>query len=292
VDLVAIILYCYSDSSTAAGMYFHRSKKNNHILHKLAQLPLVSLYAKTHGWPYLIAWCHRLAGIILVFYACFHIYTLSLLETPARYTAKMQIFGSPLFVFFEWLLAFPVIFHALNGGRLILYESFGNREDNAVIKWLLSFSAVYALFLGSMMIAGNQNVSALFFWFAMLVAALSLVYLVTLKIRHTAISNLWKLQRIGGVFLLIMIPAHLIFMHLNLATGHEAGVVVARMQSSFIKTVDIALILVVLFHGGYGLLSVAKDYLPSGFLQQMSAIIIFGVMIVFAWIGVRLVLVV
>ena len=263
--------------------------KNNNILNKIEQLPLVSLYAKTHGWPYLIAWGHRLAGIILVFYACFHVYTLTLLETPARYNAKMQIFGSPFFVFFEWLLAVPVIFHALNGGRLILYESFGNRQDSTVIKWLLSFSAVYVLFLGILMIAGNQSVSALFFWFAMLVAALSLVYLAADKIRHTAISYPWKLQRIGGVFLLIMIPAHLIFMHLNPAAGHEAGVVIARMQSSFIKTVDLALILVVLFHGGYGLLSIAKDYVPPGFLQQMCAVVISGVMIFFAGMGVRLV---
>ena len=265
--------------------------KNNYILHKLEQLPLVSLYAKTHGWPYLIAWGHRLAGIILVFYACFHVYTLTLLETPARYNAKIQIFGSPFFVFFEWLLAVPVIFHALNGGRLILYESFGNRQDSTVIKWLLSFAAVYVLFLGILMIAGNQSVSALFFWFAMLVAALSLVYLAALKIGHTAISYPWKLQRIGGVFLLIMIPAHLIFMHLNPAAGHEAEVVIARLQSSFIKTADLALILVALFHGGYGLLSIAKDYLPTGFLRQICAAIIFGVMIAVAWIGVRLVLV-
>lgn len=265
------------------------SYKYINMLRKLEQLPLVSPYVKTRGWPYLIAWGHRLAGIILVFYACLHIYTLSWLETPDQYSAKMQIFGSSLFVFFEWLLAVPVIFHALNGGRLILYESFGNREDSAVIKWLFIFSAVYIIFLGILMIGGNQSVSALFFWLAMLVAALSLVYVVALRTRHTAISHLWKLQRIGAVFLLIMIPAHLIFMHLNLAVGHEAGVVIARMQSSFIKSVDLALILVVLFHGGYGLLSIAKDYLPTGILQQMCTAIVFGVMIAFAWVGVRLV---
>lgn len=122
-----------------------------------------------------MAWGHRLTGIILVSYACFHVYTLSLLETPSHYDTKMQIFSSPLFVFFEWLLAVPVIFHALNGGRLILYESFGNREDNAVIKWLSSFSALYLLFLGILMIAGNQSVSALFFWFAMLASIVRLL---------------------------------------------------------------------------------------------------------------------
>ena len=126
----------------------------------------------------------------------------------------------------------------------------------------------------------------------MLAAALSLVYLVGLKTWHTAISYPWKLQRIGGVFLLIMIPGHLIFMHLNPAAGHEAGVVIARMQSSFIKILDLALILVVLLHGGYGLLSITKDYLPNRFLQRMCAVIISGVMIFFGWIGVRLVLLV
>jgi succinate dehydrogenase hydrophobic anchor subunit len=257
-------------------MKFPIRNKNNYFLHKLEQLPLVSLYAKTRGWPYIIAWCHRLAGVILGFYACFHVYTLSLLETPAQFNAKMQIFGSPLFLFFEWLLAAPVIFHALNGGRLILYECFGNREDSAVIKWLLSFAAVYLLFLGILMIAGNQTVSTLVFLLAMLTAALSLVYMVALKTWHTSISYPWKLQRISGIFLLIMIPGHFIFMHLNPTVGHDAGVVIARMQSGFIKIIDLALILVVLLHGGYGLLSIAKDYLPNRFLQRMCAVIIFG----------------
>jgi succinate dehydrogenase hydrophobic anchor subunit len=260
-------------------------------MRKLEQLPIVSFYARTRGWPYLIAWCHRLAGILLVLYACFHVYTLSLLEIPSRYNAKMLIFSSPFFIFLEWLLAVPVIFHALNGGRLILYEIFGNREDDTVIKWLLSISVIYVIFLGILMIAGNQSVSALFFWLAMLVAALSLAYIVALKTWHTAASYPWKLQRISGVFLLIMIPSHLIFMHLSAAAGHDAGVVIARMQSSFIKVVDAALILMVLFHGGYGLLSIAKDYLPTRLLQQISAAIIFGGMAVFAWMGVRLVVI-
>ena len=110
--------------------------KNNYFLHKLEQLPIVSPYAKTRGWPYIIAWCHRLIGVILVFYACFHVYTLSLLETPAQFNAKMQIFGSPLFLFFEWLLAVPVIFHALNGGRLILYECFGNAMLATIVRMM------------------------------------------------------------------------------------------------------------------------------------------------------------
>jgi succinate dehydrogenase hydrophobic anchor subunit len=266
-------------------------KTDNFLIRQLVNLPVISVYVKTRGWPYLIAWSHRLSGVVLIFYVCLHVYTLSLLETPLQYNAKMMIFSSPFFLFLAWLMAIPVIFHALNGGRLILYESFGNRKDNAVIKWLISLAAVYVLFLAFLMIAGNQNVSDLFFWLAMLVAALSMVYLVAKKIRHAAISWAWKLQRISGVFLLIMIPAHMIFMHLNPAAGHDAGVVIARMQSGFIKIVDAVLILTVLFHGGYGLLSVAKDYLNSRLLQRICAVVICGVLAVFGWLGVRLVVV-
>lgn len=267
------------------------AKTDNFIIRQLEQLPVVSHYVKTRGWPYLIAWAHRLSGMVLIFYVCLHVYILSLLETPLRFNAKMEIFGSPFLMFLEWLLAIPVIFHALNGGRLILYESFGNRKDDAVIKWLFCLSIVYAIFLGFLMVAGNQNVSALVFWLAMLVAALSLVYLVAHKFRYAAISWNWKLQRISGVFLLIMIPAHLIFMHLNRAVGHDAGVVIARMQNNFIKLVDVTLILAVLLHGGYGLLSIVKDYLNSRLLQRICAVVIWGVLAVFGWIGLRLVVI-
>jgi len=267
------------------------ANKDNPIMRILKQAPIVSHYYRTRGWPYLIAWCHRLAGKLLVFYVCLHVYTLSLLETPLRYDAKMQIFSSSFFAFLEWLLAIPVIFHALNGGRLILYESFGNRKDNVVIQWLISLSVVYVVFLGILMIAANQNVSTLFFWAAMLVAALSLVYLVSIRSWHSAISYPWKLQRISGAFLLIMIPAHFIFMHLNPAAGHDAGVVIARMQSSFIKIVDAVLILTVLFHGAYGLMSITKDYVPTGLRQWMCMVLIIGTLAIFAWMGVRLVVI-
>ena len=84
----------------------------------LERLPVVSFYAKTRGWPFIIAWIHRISGILLALYFCVHIYTLSFLATPAVYDAKMKFFGDFFLSFLEWLLAVPVIFHALNGGRL------------------------------------------------------------------------------------------------------------------------------------------------------------------------------
>lgn len=258
------------------------------ILPKLEKLPVVSDYAKTRGWSFVLSWIHRLTGIFLVFYVLFHIYTLTFLHTPEQFDAKMRFYGFFVFVLLEWVLAVPVIFHAFNGGRLILYEVFGSRKDAVLIRWVWVLSTMYVLLLAVMMIAGNQTVTPGFFWLTALLIAVSLVLVVSSKIWKTAASASWKFQRISGAFLFMMVPAHMLFMHLNPGFGHDAGIVVARMQNIFIKLVDLGLIVGVLFHSGYGLLSVAKDYIPSKFLQNAIAFVIIVVMVVSGWVGVKL----
>ena len=246
------------------------------------------MYAKTRGWPFVLAWAHRIAGVLLVLYVFFHIYTLTALQEPENYDAKMRILRLFFFVFLEWLLVIPVIFHALNGGRLVLYEVFGNRNTESMIRWLMGLALGYTLFLGLMMIMGNQVVTPVFFWLCALFAALGVVYFLAMKIRASGASLGWKLQRITGGFLLIMIPAHMLFMHLNPTVAHQAGVVIIRMQNWFIKLVDISLVCFVLYHGGYGLYSITKDYFPNKQIQLVSGFLITAVMVLFGWVGVKL----
>ena len=240
------------------------------ILSGLENIPMVSFYAKTRGWPFVIAWIHRISGILIVLYIGIHIYTLSFLAAPDAYDAKMKLFSFFPFSFLEWLLAIPVIFHALNGGRLILYEIFGIRNDESMIRWVLGLSAVYFVLLGLLMVFGNQTVSPIFFWLIIFIFAVLPGYLVTFKIWDIAASVTWKLQRISGAYLIVMIPAHLLFMHLEPAVGHEAGIVIARMQIGFIKFIDLTLVIGVLYHAGYGLTAIIRDYLSSRLLQTST----------------------
>lgn len=258
------------------------------ILPGLERIPWLNVYIKTRGWSYLLAWGQRASGTLLVLYVWFHIYTLSLLQTPAVFDAKMKLLNFFLFVFLEWLLAIPVIFHALNGGRLILYESFGNRKDTAAIRWLCSLSTIYLLLIGFMMILANQSISPVFFWLCTLISAACLAYIVFVRTWKSRNRLSWKLQRISGGFLIIMIPAHLLFMHLHPSVGHEASVVVFRMRHLFIKAIDLLLVVTVLYHGGYGLLSAAKDYLSSQAAKTALTLLVGVVMILFAWIGIQL----
>jgi succinate dehydrogenase cytochrome b556 subunit len=244
--------------------------------------------ARNRGWPYLIAWCHRISGVLLLAYVGFHILTLSALQQPERFAGLMQFYGFFLFAVLEWTLAIPVVFHAVNGGRLILYEVFGNRRDDPVIRWVVWLSGGYVLLLAVVMIMGNQTVSAVFFWLYTAAAAGCLATITLSGIRLSGAGVFWKLQRVTGAYLLLMVPAHMLFMHLNPSLGHDARIIVERMNSGFIRLVDLTLVLCVLYHGAYGLFTIGRDYLPPGRIRITAGVLVAAVMTVLVWIGVKL----
>jgi succinate dehydrogenase / fumarate reductase, cytochrome b subunit len=258
----------------------------------LERTPFLSFYARTRGDAFVLSWFHRLAGIAMVLFVWMHLYTLSSLTNPAGYDAKMSLFKTPLLAFLEWALAIPLIYHSLNGGRLILYEIFGVREDVSMIRWVWGLSFLYLFLLGLLMFMGNQQVSAVFFWLVVFVSGSILFFGVTSRIWMTGQTRVWKLQRMTGVFLLMMVPAHMMFMHLNLPVGHQAQMVMMRMQDSFIKVVDLTLLWALLYHGGYGLISVLGDYLSCRSLRIGGAALIAGIMALCALWGSRIIFVI
>jgi len=139
-------------------------------------IPPLARYSRNRGVPFVISWVHRLTGILMVVFIGFHIFTLSALTTPAAYADKMKLYQIAVLAFIEWALAIPVIFHALNGGRLILYESFRFRRDEALLNWVAGLTLLYAGLLAVLMLMGNQNVSAVFFWLIAVSAALTAAY--------------------------------------------------------------------------------------------------------------------
>ncbi|RJQ80171.1 MAG: hypothetical protein C4519_10530 [Desulfobacteraceae bacterium] len=254
--------------------------------------PLVEFFerlASIRGWPFLASWAHRVTGVVLVVYIGFHIITLSSLIDPVKFDAKMKILGFVLFVFLEFLLVLPVIYHALNGGRVILYEVFEYRRDQMVLLWVVALGALYTFLLAFFMIAGNQSVSAPFFWVYTAAAAGCVTYITVKKLRASGASVFWKFQRISGAFLFLMVPAHMLFMHLNPAMGHDSQVIIARMGNLFIKIVDLGLVAGVLYHGGYGLYSIGQDYITSSRAKTGMLAVLICIALVFAWKGLKLI---
>lgn len=266
------------------------TKITDQIFGILNKIPYVAFYAHTRGWAFILSWGHRITGLLMVVYVWFHLITLSALSSPLDYDAKMALFSSPVIVFFEWLLAIPVIFHAVNGGRLMLFEIYGYRDDTAMIRWSFVVSAAYVCLLAVFMLLGNQSVSPIFFWLTVFIIAVICGYAFLARIWRLGHSPFWKFQRVSGVFLLVMIPAHFLFMHLNPAVGKDSAVIIARLQNFFVKIVDIAMVLAVVYHGGYGLFSVGKDYIVSRPLQILMTVLVAVAMVLFAWIGLKVII--
>jgi len=267
------------------------TKVESSIISLMGQLPILSYYANSRGWSFLICWGHRLAGLTLVGYIFAHIYTLSLLFTPATFDADMKLLHNFVFSSLEWALAIPLIFHALNGGRLILYEIFHIREDEIVIRWMAILGLIYISIIGFFFIEEVQQVSVALFW--SITAAISLIafLIVLFRIWRTGNSTLWKLQRVTGAFMLPMLLGHMLFMHMNYLTGHDSKAIFLRIQDPFIKWMDSVFIILLLFHAGYGVFSVIADYIKPGPMLKSLTFLVIIVMAISAYFGIRLIIV-
>lgn len=260
------------------------------LISQYERLPGISYYARSRGWPFILSWVHRATGIILVLYLLVHVYTLSSLAEPAVFATKMVFYKNPFFSFLEWAIAIPLVFHAFNGARLILFEIFYVRDDSAMIRWVAALGIVYLLMLGYLMIAGDQQASGVFFWFTTLIVTAITGYVVYTKVSKTGNRALWKLQRVSGALLLPMLSAHMLFMHLNYPAGHDVDVITIRMQNYFTKGIDIILVGLIIFHGTYGVCTIISDYVVNNFMRNLAALVTIVVMIACGWAGVKLII--
>ena len=242
---------------------------------------------RAYGFAYLYAWLHRLSGIFLLLFLWVHIHTLSFLTEPEKFDAKVDWLGRIGVFYLEWLLAVPVIFHALNGGRLILYEIFNSRHDGLISTWVAGLTVIYTFTLLFIMYVVKISIAPST-WVIAWLFSLGVSGIVTIGTSVSKIGLLWKLQRISGGFLLLMIPVHMVLMHANPMVGHDSSAILERVQSDvLIKIADIAMLVAALYHGGYGLVSIAKDYLMSE-KRIRYAICLIGIgSLFFGWLGIK-----
>lgn len=80
------------------------------------------------------AWAlHRISGLILVGYLFLHLYTLgTILQGPAPFDAAMALMARPAVRLLELALVWVVLFHALNGVRLILLHLLPQASQRAL----------------------------------------------------------------------------------------------------------------------------------------------------------------
>lgn len=109
---------------------------------------------KTGMW----AWIgHRLTGIALVVYVFMH---LSFLTTASlshkSFDDLMAVTRSPSFVFMDFLLIVVVIYHAMNGIRVILFDAGIAIRKQKMVFWIMMAIAAVMVIVGFYALRNNM----------------------------------------------------------------------------------------------------------------------------------------
>ena len=105
-------------------------------------------------WParYAVgAWAfslHRIAGVAIATYGLAHVIVISFARWGGPFDSVMRLFQSPIFLLAELLLVAAILFHALNGFRIILFDlGMGIERQKGLFWGLMALGVVlFALF--------------------------------------------------------------------------------------------------------------------------------------------------
>ncbi|MDQ3020987.1 MAG: succinate dehydrogenase, cytochrome b556 subunit [Bacteroidota bacterium] len=104
------------------------------------------------SWAWIL---HRITGIALIGYLFLHIYSLSpLTQGEAVFNKEMEAYTTPFFMVLEWFLFAFVLFHSLNGIRIVIVDwADGAKYQKQLYKatWILGI--ILFLAMGAIMIA-------------------------------------------------------------------------------------------------------------------------------------------
>ena len=102
------------------------------------------LWKGTGMWAWML---FRISGLVLVFYLFVHLWVISQgrIGGPESLNSLFEFFDRPLLVFLDLMLVAAVLYHALNGVRIILMDcGVGIRQHKAVF-WVCMLVAAIAL---------------------------------------------------------------------------------------------------------------------------------------------------
>ncbi len=105
----------------------------------------------------MFAWIlHRLTGLALVGYLVVHIWGLKAITNPDAYNALITSYHAPIFKIGEFLLLGAVVYHALNGLRIVLIDFMGWSPNHRKLFWTLGAVAAVLFVVG-----GYPSIAAL-----------------------------------------------------------------------------------------------------------------------------------
>ena len=91
---------------------------------------------KSGQWAFVL---HRITGFLVFFFLLLHVVDVSLIARPELYDEVHEVYGNVLLRLFEVGLLAALLFHALNGLRIVLVDFFPEaiRSERAVFAVVL-----------------------------------------------------------------------------------------------------------------------------------------------------------
>lgn len=249
------------------------------------------------GNPSMWAWLlHRLTGVGVFVFLLVHVIDTALISFGRElYDAMMQLYHHPVFRIGEILLFGAVLFHGINGLRVIVLD-FAPQTTVYQRQMLIGVVAAFVLlFVPAAVIMFAQTftanetwksgVSDWRSWFPALVATAGIVFVYAptlnmpqpqLSVRPAGGLELygWIFIRISGLLLIFLVLGHLTIMHLVDGGAYRINYefVAQRLSSLFWRTYDFVLLVLAIAHGTWGMRNVLLDYIhrPSARLLTLS----------------------
>jgi succinate dehydrogenase / fumarate reductase cytochrome b subunit len=102
---------------------------------------------KSGQWAFVL---HRVTGFLVFLFLLLHIVDVSTLNDPHVYNAIHQLYGNILLRLFEVGLLFALLFHALNGLRVIMIDFWPGviKNEKGVFNFMLSLAIVLTIIGG------------------------------------------------------------------------------------------------------------------------------------------------
>jgi succinate dehydrogenase / fumarate reductase cytochrome b subunit len=114
----------------------------------------VKIYASANPAKYKVGmWAfvlHRLSGLLLALYLVVHLVVISTATIRGRFDSVMDLFHKPWVIVMELALIAVVIYHLLNGIRLLLFDVGIGLQNQKPIFWGLMAAGVVMVVFAAM----------------------------------------------------------------------------------------------------------------------------------------------
>jgi succinate dehydrogenase cytochrome b subunit len=103
-----------------------------------------------------VAWIfHRLSGLALILYLVLHIWVIHNLDNPAGFNKVMAFLNEPVFKLLELGLWGVIVYHAINGMRVIFVDFFRGSKVQKQMFWGTVVLGIIVFMAGAIPFVGH-----------------------------------------------------------------------------------------------------------------------------------------